>query len=117
MEVQPSNEVSNSIPISPPKRGRGRPPKYTPEEREEHHKKAVSKWQQEHKEEYSKHRKEYYKQNSDSIQQQNIEYQTRARNALKILGEMLDSGTIEIKDERHKAMVCDLIKNKKIIYI
>lgn len=114
MEIQPSSEVSNTINVTPQKRGRGRPPKYAPEEREQKYRESIDKWREEHKEECKMHRKHFYNENSENLIKGNIEYQTRARNALRLLSEMLDSG--ELETNKYKHLAHDLIKNKKIIY-
>ena len=111
--IEHSPEISQEAPV---KRGRGRPAKYAPEERKERYKEAVKQWREEHKEECLEHHRSYYKKNSEVLMKNSYDHQIRARNALRILSEMIDNNTIEIKDERYKTMVNDLIKNKKKIY-
>ena len=106
-------ELSINKPVKKP---RGRPAKYSPEERQEKYKEASRLWKQEHKEQCNEHHKVYYRENSEFCLKQSYEYQARARNALRLLSEMLDNDFIQIKDEKYKLMANDLIKNKKIIY-
>jgi hypothetical protein len=105
----------NSISVKKP-RGRGRPAKYTKEEREQKYKDASKQWRQEHSQEYKEHRKAYYEQHSEELMKLNYDYQARARNALRLLSELLEQDQLQVKDEKYKAMINDLIKNKKIIY-
>ena len=103
--------------LSVPKRGRGRPAKYSPEEREQKYKEITKQWKQDHKEECLKHSQDYYKEHSEQVYKSTLDYQCRARHALKLLSEMFDNNQIEIKDERYKLSVLELIKNKKVITI
>ncbi len=96
------------------KRGRGRPAKYSPEERKEKQREAIDKWRLEHKEACRTHRKNFYNENSDQMIQSNIDYQARSRNALRLLTVMLESG--ELETNKYKDLAFDLVKNKKIIY-
>ena len=100
---------------SVPKRGRGRPAKYAKEEREQKYKELSKQWKQGHREQCNEHSKVYYRDNWEQVCQSNTEYQNRARHALKLLSELFDTGLIEIKDERYKQSLTELIKNKKII--
>ncbi len=109
-ETSPVSEVETQ-----PKRGRGRPAKYRPEERKDKYKELSKNWQREHKDEYKDYQHNYYTSNSDTILKQSNEYHIRARNALRLLTEMLDEH-IEIPSEKYKGLICDLVKNKKIIY-
>ncbi len=97
------------------KKPRGRPAKYAKEEREQKYKELKKNWQREHKEEYKDYQHSYYISNSETILKQSNEYHIRARNALRLLTEMLDEH-IEIPSEKYKGLICDLVKNKKIIY-
>ena len=99
------------------KKTRGRPAKYTKEEREQKYKEASKQWKQEHREQCNEHSKAYYRENWEQVCQSNTEYQNRARHALKLLSELFDTDLIEIKDERYKQSLTELIKNKKIIAI
>lgn len=109
-----SIESIANISEAPVKRGRGRPSKYSPEERKEKQREAIDKWREENKEACRTHRKNFYNENSDQMIQSNIDYQARARNALRLLSEMLDSG--ELETNKYKNLALDLVKNKKIIY-
>ena len=109
--IESSPKISTEAPI---KRGRGRPSKYSPEERKEKQREAIDKWREENKEACRTHRKNFYNENSDQMIQSNIDYQARARNALRLLSEMLDSG--ELETNKYKNLALDLVKNKKIIY-
>ena len=99
------------------KKPRGRPAKYAKEEREQKYKELTKQWRQEHKDECNKHSQNYYREHSDQVYKSTLEYQYRARHALKLLSEMFDNNQIEIKDERYKLSVLELIKNKKVITI
>ena len=112
---QITNEVSPSI-VTAPKRRPGRPAKYAKEERQEKYREASKQWRQEHSQEYKEHRKAYYEQHSEELLKLNYEYQARARNALRLLTELLEQDQLEVKDEKYKTMINDLIKNKKTIY-
>ena len=100
--------------IQPVKPRRGRPPKYSPEERQERYKDSVTKWRVENKDACRAHRKQFYNEHSNQLNQLNIDYQTRARNALRLLSEMIEED--EWGNNRFKELAVDLIKNKKIIY-
>jgi hypothetical protein len=101
---------------TPVKRPRGRPAKYAPEERKDKYKEASKLWRQEHKQEYKEHRKAYYDQHSDELMKLNYDYQARARNALRLLSELLEQDQLQVRDEKYREMINDLVKNKKIIY-
>ncbi len=103
--------------IETPKRGRGRPAKYTKEEREQKYKEASKIWKQEHREQCNEHHRVYYREHWEEVGKANTDYQNRARHALKLLSELIDNGQIEIKDEKYKLSITELIKNKKIITI
>ena len=102
---------------TPIKRPRGRPAKYAKEEREQKYKEASKQWKQGHREQCNEHSKVYYREHSEQVCQSNTDYQHRARHALKLLSELFDTDLIEIKDERYKQSLTELIKNKKIIAI
>jgi hypothetical protein len=111
--------ITNDLvaPVTAPKRGRGRPAKYAKEEREEKYKEVSRQWKQEHKEQCYEQHKDYYKEHKEEISKMNVDYHNRARYALKLLNDLFDSDQIEIKDEKYKRTITELIKNKKIISI
>jgi hypothetical protein len=98
------------------KRGRGRPAKYSPEEREQKYKELTKQWRDVHIEECKEKRKTYYNEHSDSLVKQTTGYQMRARNALRLLSELLETNEIEFKSEKYKDLANQLVKEKKIIY-
>jgi hypothetical protein len=110
--IEHSPNISQEAPV---KRGRGRPAKYAPEERKERYKELSKTWHKEHKEEYKEYQHNYYTENSETILKQSNEYHIRARNALRLLTEMIEED-INIPSEKYKTLICDLVKNKKIIY-
>ena len=67
------------------KRPRGRPAKYTKDEREQKYKEIKHKWMQEHKEACASQSKEYYEAHKETVNQQKKQYQDRSREALRIL--------------------------------
>jgi hypothetical protein len=92
-------EPTNSIPIASTKRGRGRPSKYAPEERDQKYKELTKQWQQNH---------------ADKQFECVKDYQDRSRFALKLLNELWNDNLIEIKSDRHRTILQDLIEHKKI---
>jgi hypothetical protein len=100
------------------KKRRGRPSKYKEEERKEKYKEkqkeVIKNWYQENKDEFNKQRKEKYKENSKEIKEASSHYQYRARNAHKLLAELLEYNIIQ--DETYRQLAIDLITNKNIIY-
>ncbi len=103
--------ISETQPVKP---RRGRPPKYSPEERNQKYRESIDKWRQENKEACKAHRKQFYNEHYDKLSQINADYYSRARNALRLLSEMIEDG--DWNDERFKELAFDLVKNKKIIY-
>jgi len=98
------------------KKRRGRPAKYNPEERKEKYQELNRSWYHEHKNELYSKKKEIYKENSKDIKEATMNYQNRARNAHRLLTELLEKQLIEFKDESYKKMAIDLINHKLIIY-
>ncbi len=70
------------------KRGRGRPAKYTKEEREQKYKESRVQWNKEHKEERKESYRTYYANHSDEMVKISKDYQDRSRYALKLLSEL-----------------------------
>ncbi len=98
------------------KKRRGRPVKYKEEERKEKYQELNRSWYHEHKNELYSKKKEIYKENSKDIKEATMNYQNRARNAHRLLTELLEKQLIEFKDESYKKMAIDLINHKLIIY-
>ena len=108
-ETSSPDTTSESSPeTTPAKKPRGRPAKYAPEERQEKYKELCKNWRSDNS--------DYYATHSEIIKSQNMFNQTRARNALRLLSELMENDQIEVKDEKYKCLLNDLIKNKKIIY-
>ena len=107
---------SDSVILSPVKRGRGRPAKYAKEEREQKYKESTKKWLSEHKEYYKDTRKQYYDTNTDDIQKNKKEYYERSAYALRLLNDIWNHpDLIEFKSEDIKYKIQNLIEHKKII--
>ena len=98
------------------KKRRGRPAKYKEEERKEKYQELNRSWYHEHKNELYSKKKEIYKEKSKDIKEATMNYQNRARNAHRLLTELLEKQLIEFKDESYKKMAIDLINHKLIIY-
>ena len=97
--------TTTHTPESAPKKPRGRPAKYAKEEREQKYKEASKQWHRQH-----------YKEHAEEEKQQAIEYQARARSALKLLNDIwLHRDEIEFKSDRFQPLIRELIENKKII--
>ena len=84
---------------TPVKRPRGRPSKYAPEERKDKYKEASKLW----------HRESYDKQ-FECVKN----YQDRSRFALKILNDLWSENLIDIKSDKYKIIVQNLVEHKKI---
>jgi hypothetical protein len=98
--------MDSTIEVIPVKRGRGRPAKYTPEERKERHKQLKSAWNKEH-----------YKNNTEQEKQMATEYQSRARSALRLLNELWlhHRDDVEFKSDRYPNLIREIVENKKVI--
>ena len=98
------HNLHNETPITNPlpKRGRGRPAKYAPEEREQKYKEASKQWHKEHMEDRTSYLKDY---------------QERSRTALKLLAEMWDQGIIVINSENYEGKVRNLLENRQKILV
>ncbi len=94
---------------------RGRPKKYSDEERKEKYKEASKNWKLNHQSECKDFHKAYYEKNSEEIMKQTYNYQTRSRIALRLLSEMIKHD--EIKSDKYRDLVEKLINNKEIIMI
>ena len=92
--------MDSTIEVIPVKRGRGRPSKYSPEEREQKYKESREKWAKSHQEDRTK---------------STMEYQERARYAYKLLCEVWNENMLEVKSEHHRNLIKNLVENKKII--
>jgi hypothetical protein len=94
---------------------RGRPKKYSDEERQEKYKEASRNWKINHQERCKDMSKIYYEKNSEEIMKQTYNYQTRSRIALRLLSDMIKHD--EIKSDKYRDLVEKLINNKEIIMI
>jgi hypothetical protein len=100
--------MDSTIEVIPAKRGRGRPAKYTPEERKEKSKEWIKAW-----------KKEHYKNNADQEKQNAMEYQSRARSALRLLNELWlhHRDDVEFKSDRYPNLIREIVENKKVVKI
>ncbi len=95
-----------------PKKTRGRPAKYSPEERDQKYKESTKEWFQSHKE----YRQTYYQSNIENVKKQTKEYQDRARYALSLLDDIWNnSECVGVMPDDLKAKVQHLIVHKKIL--
>jgi hypothetical protein len=99
MNTETSPVLSTETPV---KRGRGRPAKYSPEEREQKYKESTKKWHKEHIEDRTSYLKDY---------------QERSRTALKLLAEMWDQGIIVINSENYEGKVRNLLENRQKVLV
>lgn len=104
----------NTIIEEQPKRGRGRPAKYSKEEREQKYKEVKYKWIDEHKEACAIQSKEYYEAHKETVNQQKKQYQDRSREALRILQDIWTSDNCIIP-ENIKIRVQHLFPQKTLI--
>jgi hypothetical protein len=88
---------------------RGRPKKYSDEERKEKYKEATRNW---NKMNY----KQLYQENSTKIKEQTKDYQDRARYAYKLLYDLWQNKdtNIEFKTDKYKFLIQKLIEDKEI---
>ncbi len=82
------NTDSDALSLTTPKRGRGRPAKYSPDEREQKYKEAKEKWKENNKDHIHQLNKDYYNDNQKKIIQYQKEYQDRSRYAMRILNDI-----------------------------
>ena len=111
------NRCSNSLDEghSPIKRGRGRPAKYSPEEREQKYRESIDKWREDHKEKHKNNQKRYYEQHSEQLIKQKKDYYEISAYALRLLNDMWSNpDLIEIKSEDLRNKLENLIKHKRI---
>ena len=106
---QLANENSISV-----KKPRGRPAKYSPEEREQKYKEVKHKWIEEHKEICHSQTKEYYASHKETMNQQKKQYQDRSREALRILQDIWTSEDCIIP-ENIKIRVQHLFPKKTLV--
>jgi hypothetical protein len=83
-----------------PKRGRGRPAKYAPEEREQKYKELSKQWTQTHMDQRSK---------------KNEEYASRTRKSYQLLTELWHKRYLDNIDDPIYDQIKELIENKKIV--
>ena len=74
--------ISETQPVKP---RRGRPPKYSPEERKQKHRESIDKWRQENKEQLQQVSKEYYNNHHKEVMQLQGDYLNRSRYALRLI--------------------------------
>ncbi len=82
------------------KRGRGRPAKYSPEEREQKYKETRAQWNKEH---------------NDIKNKSNIDYLERSRFAYRLLCEMWNKNKFDEMENDYKTIIKELVENKKIL--
>ena len=101
---------------TPVKKPRGRPAKYSPEERKERYKEATKQWLTENKDYYRDSRKQYYDKHTENIQQNKKEYYERSAYALRLLSDIWSHpDLIEIKSEDIRNKIQNLIEHKRIV--
>jgi hypothetical protein len=101
---------------SVPKRGRGRPAKYSPEEREQKYKDASKLWKQDHKEYYKESQKQYYDQHSDTLCQNKKDHYERSTYALRLLNDIWSqTELVNYMSEDLRTKVENLVQHKRII--
>jgi len=113
--TQTENLVLNNTSIEKDIKPRGRPKKYSDEERKEKHKEASRIWKLNNQDKCKDINKTYYEKNSEEITKQNYNYQTRSRIALRLLSEMIKHD--EIKSDKYRDLIEKLINNKELISI
>jgi hypothetical protein len=105
-----SNIDNDTVPIvrakldssSEVKRGRGRPAKYAPEEREQKYKNASKIWKQEH---------------NDRQNKLNTEYLDRSRFAYRLLCDMWNKQQLDLVTPEYKHIIQQLVENKNILSV
>jgi hypothetical protein len=110
------NDSSLLDATTPPKRSRGRPAKYTKEEREDKYKEASKVWKQEHKEYYKETQKQYYEQHSDVLCQNKKDNYERSVYALRLLNDVYNqSELISHFPDDLREKIENLVQRKRII--
>jgi len=98
-----TNDVTSLFTTNiPPKRGRGRPAKYTKEERDQKYKEARDQWAKQH---------------TNLKNKANIDYMERSRFAYRLLCDMWTNHKFDCVDTDYKIIIQELVENKKILSI
>jgi hypothetical protein len=109
-------EPTNSIPIASIKRGRGRPSKYAPEERDQKYKELKEQWKLDHKDHIKDHMKSYYLERQEHIYQTHKDYSERARYALRLISDIYnEKEALNILSPDLRRKVESLIEHKKVL--
>jgi hypothetical protein len=80
-----SSSDDNTVPVV---KRRGRPAKYSPEERDEKYKEASRQWKENNKDQVKENKREYYTNKYDDLLKTNRDYQERSRYALRLLNDI-----------------------------
>jgi hypothetical protein len=99
-----------------PKRGRGRPVKYSLEEKQEKKREYCKTWYVEHKERHNENNRAKYHENPEKFIQETCKRQGVGRDAFRLLSDLWKSNLIHIEDEKYRNMIEDLIVHEKRIY-
>ena len=96
--IEHSPKISQEAPV---KRGRGRPAKYAPEERDQKYKESSKIW-----------KRNNYKEHSEEISKQSSEYQKRMREAYHILCELWNNqgSIVDFKSELYSTKIKKLVE-------
>jgi len=104
--------------VSQVKRGRGRPAKYSKEEREQKYKEASKHWKDNNREHMLQVNKEYYNDHQKKIIQYQKEYQDRARYAMRILMDIYnDQDSLSHLAPTIQSKLRTLIEQKQILSV